>query len=107
MKKAFLSGLMLLAAAVLSGAEFAKVRNFTIILPDKPGSIESAAAAELKTHLSNTFTADARLNGTTPAKINVFVGLSEQARKAGFTGDYSASCQEDKFGIYRNNNGIV
>ena len=48
MKKAFFSGLLLLAVSLLSGAEFAKVQNFTIVLPDKPTAIESAAAAEQK-----------------------------------------------------------
>ena len=107
MKKAFFSCLMLLAAVLLSGAEFAKVQNFTIVLPDNPTAIESAAAAELKDHLSKSFTAPAKLNGQTPAAINLFVGLSEQAKKAGFSGDYKAAVQEDKFGIYRNNHDFL
>ena len=107
MKKAFFSGLLLLAVSLLSGAEFAKVQNFTIVLPDKPTAIESAAAAELQAHLSQTFSAPAKINGSTPAAITLFVGVSDQARKAGFNGDYTAAQKEDKFAVYRNNGDFL
>lgn len=107
MKKTVLSCLLFSAAMLLGSAEFARIQNFAIVLPDKPTEIEKSAAAELKEHLSRSFTAPAKLNGQTPAAINLFVGLSEQAKKSGFAGDYSSAAQENKFGIYRNNNDFL
>ena len=107
MKKLLLLAAMIGGISAIYAAEFAKVHNFTITLADTPTEIEKSAAAELKEHLSKTFTAPAQLNGKTPAKINLFVGASAQARKAGFNGDLSAAQAESKFGIFRNNNDFL
>lgn len=107
MKKLFLWFALLLAAGILSAAEFARIHNFSIILPEAPSEIEKSAAGELKEHLSRSFTAPAVLNGKTPGRINMFIGLSKAAQQAGFNGDYSESRKESKFGIYRHDNDFL
>ena len=108
MKKTILSlFLTVFAGVVLTAGEFASIHNLRIVLPDQPAEIEKFAAGELKEHLSRTFTAPAVLNGKKPERINLFVGLSSEAKKSGFTGDYSEAVKESKFGIYRNNNDML
>ena len=107
MKKLLLLAMLIFSGCAIYAAEFAKVHNFTIILADEPTEIEKSAAAELKEHLSKSYTAPAQLNGKTPVKINMFIGVSAEAKKAGFSGDHSAAQAESKFGIYRNNNDFL
>ena len=107
MKKLLLLAMLIFSGCAIYAAEFAKVHNFTITLAGKPTEIEKSAAAELKEHLSKSYSAPAQLNGKTPAKINMFIGVSAEAKKAGFSGDHSAAQAESKFGIFRNNNDFL
>lgn len=108
MKKTILTlFLSALAGVTLTAGEFANIHNLRIVLPDQPSEIEKFAAGELKEHLSKTFTAPAVFNGKKPERIDLFVGLSSEAIKSGFTGDYAEAKKESKFGIYRNNNDLL
>lgn len=69
----------------LSAAEFAKALNYRIVLSDKAGEMEKAAAAELKLHLSKSYKKAVKLNGKTPKLITFFVGNSKEAAAAGLT----------------------
>ncbi|MBR2873800.1 MAG: DUF4838 domain-containing protein [Lentisphaeria bacterium] len=85
------------------GAEFAKALNYRIIIPDKATSIEKAAAAELKLHLSKSFTKPVKLNGKTPKTICFFVGNSKEAASAGLT----PVKYKGEFGIFRKNDNFL
>ena len=93
MKKTLLLFLSVAAITVAGAAEFAKLHNCRIIIPDKASAIEKAAAEELKLHLSKSYTCPAKLNGKVPAVINFYVGLNKEY---GITPKYKG-----EFGVFR------
>ena len=96
---------LLLTAAGIAGAgaaEFAKALNYQIIIPDKATAIQKGAAAELKLHLSKTYTAPVKLNGKTPAKICFFVGNSKEAAQAGLNPIF-----QGEFGVFRKGDNFL
>lgn len=98
--KIVLSFLLLTAAATLAtGAEFARALNYRIIVADKATAIEKAAAAELKLHLSKSYTRPIKVNGKVPSVVNFFVGVSKESAKAGF-----AARSKGEFAVSRKGN---
>ena len=100
---------LLLAAVVLplAAAEYCNIYNVKVILPESPSNFQKEAAAELKNHLSKILSKPLKLNGTVPAAINMYVGYSEDARKAGFVHLPAAENLPGKFGVYRNGNDFL
>jgi hypothetical protein len=99
MKKTLLLFLSVAAITVAGAAEFAKLHNCRIIIPDKASAIEKAAAEELKLHLSKSYTCPAKLNGKVPAVINFYVGLNKES---GITPKYKG-----EFGVFRKNDTFL
>ncbi len=99
--KRFLTTFLLAAVVTAAcGAEYAKAFNYRIIVPDKASAIEKAAAAELKLHLSKSFTSPLKLNGKVPEVISFYVGNSEKTPFAG------VRCKGE-FAIFRKGNDFL
>ena len=99
--KRFLTTFLLAAVVTAAcGAEYAKAFNYRIIVPDKASAIEKAAAAELKLHLSKSFTSSLKLNGKVPEVISFYVGNSEKTPFAG------VRCKGE-FAIFRKGNDFL
>lgn len=76
------------AAAVLffnlaSAAEFARIQNLQIVLPDNASGIEKFAAQELKTQLEKVYTQPVKLNGKVPKEITLKIGNPAMPLKPG------------------------
>jgi len=103
MKKVLFAVLSFAFGLALAGAEFAKVQNCRIVIPEKASAVEKAAAAELKLHLTKSLTAPVKLNGKVPGTVTFFVGDSPEAAQAGL----KAPKGEYEFGILRKGDAFL
>ena len=93
MKRFLLLLLTVAGATAACAAEFAKAHNYRIVIPDQASAIEKSAAAELKLHLSKSYTKAVKLNGKVPKLITFYVGLNKES------GIYPL--YEGEFGVFR------
>jgi len=99
--------LLLAPTVMIPAAEYCRVYNTAIELPEKPSNWQKEAAAELKLHLTKMLKKPLKLNGSTPEKITFFIGVSADTQKAGFTNLPLPETLPGKFAIYRNNNDFL
>jgi len=90
----------------LAAAEYSRVFNMSIQLPEKYNQAELFAAQELELHLKKIFSAPARLNGQQPETITFYVGISDAVRRGGFE-PVAAEKLAGKFGICRRGNDFL
>ena len=103
MKKLLFTVLSFAFGLALTGAEFAKIQNCRIVIPEKASAVEKAAAAELKLHLTKSLAAPVKLNRKLPAVLTFFVGDSPEAAQAGL----KAPKGEYEFGILRKGDAFL